>query len=764
MDLSRAVIESLEKGNAITNAVSQTVQWLARERIDKSEFKYCIDQARGLTYPNSHGLQIRTSLMDCENKYAKVSGLKLIQSGSVGRWMAFDMDYCYMVTTVAAIMIHHEYQFAADALCNMIVDDENQDHSGGKSYNIRKTRLKPVLSKIVESIALNVVNSGHGVEPLPREVADLCVHITSASAFAAVVMAVQRSSNDILLYCGRFHGDIFVWLISHFDGVLELSVAGRIIYDKALGEAKARVTMIVREICDVNASSHVSKDADIEITINLGKGQFKTIFRQDPVTNVKGPQATKRQQLYSIDEINVKEQHSILSHSEMNDVRLTAQAMADWLLQVALKHGNDTDVQFCFKQATEENEQRETLNIGSLLQRWPRVTHKKYGQKPKTLCVFRSPSEGLPELDDESSNPSRSKAICEIINCFPVAMDLFDNIKPRCPCTSCRRNWNIGEGKYGCLRETALAELLALLAHTIADGFGAPDVSGLVEAKDRKAGFQRLFTELIWDGLVVWDTWFTFAASTFLGCAWNNSMIEDMEGATSVIVVQYGSLVAASTWINMSEELSGFGCFGFSFAEGRVQGIVSEFAVVQAERTMKISQPCPSQQGLISQTSNTTPVDTSFAGIEVALIGASQVSYRLLTMVKSDTARRIVDPTAAIVACCSSFFPACEHARIETYLDSAHDSVWSFDELLGGWSRENKLESENKGMIVSTTLIETTQKFNVALSLSPQGCVVQNPSCCFTCAKGHLARHPSKHGKRIIRRAGVSNLMQQMAI
>lgn len=41
--------------------------------------------------------------------------------------------------------------------------------------------------KIVESIVLNVVNSGYNLAPLPDEVAGLCVHIASAATFAVVV-------------------------------------------------------------------------------------------------------------------------------------------------------------------------------------------------------------------------------------------------------------------------------------------------------------------------------------------------------------------------------------------------------------------------------------------------------------------------------------------------------------------------------------------------------------------------------------------------
>lgn len=212
--------------------------------------------------------------------------------------MAFDLDYCYIVTTMAAVMIHHEYQYVTDALCNMILDGGRgggrEDGNVDRSYSIQKARLKPVLSKIIESIALNVVNSGHNVTPLPIEIPGLFIHIASASTFTAAVMAVQRSRNNILLYCGCFLGDIFLWLMAHFDRIIELSMLARkIIYEKAFRNTKIRVTMPFRESCNLDSSIHVFKDTDINVSVNLGGGRFKTILKTGSNHKCKGAKVIK---------------------------------------------------------------------------------------------------------------------------------------------------------------------------------------------------------------------------------------------------------------------------------------------------------------------------------------------------------------------------------------------------------------------------------------------------------------------------------------
>lgn len=52
-----------------------------------------------------------------------------------------------------------------------------------------------------------------------------------------------------------------------------------------------------------------------------------------------GSVASKWQDLYSINDINVRNNQGVLNYAELNDVRLTAQAIANWLLQIPLKPG-----------------------------------------------------------------------------------------------------------------------------------------------------------------------------------------------------------------------------------------------------------------------------------------------------------------------------------------------------------------------------------------------------------------------------------------
>ncbi|KAI9858618.1 MAG: hypothetical protein M1813_007423 [Trichoglossum hirsutum] len=755
IDLTRSTIDALSK-SGVSDAVTSVIQWLVRERIDKTEYIYCVERVRGLTYPNEYGLQIQQKLSRVEARVAKVAGIDLIMSGSVGRLMAFDTECCYMVTTVAAIMAFHDHLFATETLTRMVLDTGGHEDRIQYPYSVHMTRLKPVLSKIVESIALNVVNSGHDLGTLPDAFANLCNHVLNPPEFAAVVMAIQRSKNDVLLYCGQLPGDILVWLMTHFHGTIEVSVSGRVIYEKALGLAPTKATILVRDVCKPEAGIHGNHS--IELSLNVG-GVFKTALRGENRTNIKGPRPSRRQTLYSLDSVQTAHQHGILQHTEKNDICLTAQAMVGWLMSIPLKINNERE--FGFTEVIDDPESA-SLNVGSILGHWPQIMHINYGRKPQTMSIYRGhPTQpGYPQRSDADPgiglyvDSTESMSAGDIIECFPIASTCFENIQPRCDCTNCRKRGPVGMGKPGCLRETALVLLFNLLTHAIADGFGAPDVSGLCDPKVQQAGLQRLFAELIMDGHVIWDTWFAVAASTYLGCPWNIHMMEYPEGATSLAAIQYGSLVAVSAWVDLSAELVLSESFSFVHAEGQLRGVDNEFAVVHLEKKLQTGEDVSPRSAAITPT-DPLLIDLSDAYVETAIIGAAGIPYRLLTMVKSDSYRRIVDPADAIMALHRSEAPQCDHGPSEGTDITVDESstLWTFDQLLGCWSAENEPDTtdETSKNTYITTYCDTNLKLNVAMSLSLHGCVIRDVKCCIGCAMAKLEGHPPA-SRRIIHR------------
>jgi hypothetical protein len=257
MDLARSTIDILGKGGAVSGLVGEVMKLLARERIEEADFTHCLNKTRALLYPNNKGLEIQNSLRVSDEKLRRnpfVAGLSLLGAGNIGRWMAQNPEYCYLATTVATLLIHHDMSYAASAICDMILVDEKQVADGTvvQGYALQKSQLLPVMAKIVESITLNVVNCGHDIESLPPQLSDISGHTCDARAFGTVTMTLATGSNNLIIRCRRFLVDVFVWTLAHVEGIVELSIVGQIIYRKETGISQRSLLFLVDEGCSCN--------------------------------------------------------------------------------------------------------------------------------------------------------------------------------------------------------------------------------------------------------------------------------------------------------------------------------------------------------------------------------------------------------------------------------------------------------------------------------------------------------------------------------
>jgi len=214
--------------------------WLSRHFIEESEFEYTLSCLRDIATPKEDGLTIRKKLMSADAKIKKLAGLTLTLPITLGRMMICNMQFAYVVITVAAIMAHHDMEFATQVLCNIIADnDVDYDPSvdDHRPYSTHQSRIKPVIRTIVESISLNVVNCSYGFPLLLEELRQVCSHSTTQSLFATLAGAIIRhSSHDLILYSSRFYGDIVAWGLVHFHGCQEpyVSVPARVKLDSII--------------------------------------------------------------------------------------------------------------------------------------------------------------------------------------------------------------------------------------------------------------------------------------------------------------------------------------------------------------------------------------------------------------------------------------------------------------------------------------------------------------------------------------------------
>lgn len=278
LDLTRAVVDILSKSGAIGGLVGQVIKWLAREGVAEGEFAYCLEKSKAFIYPNDNALQIRSCLRESDAKLkAKpyIVGLRLVSALSICRWMTDDPHYCYLVTTVAALFTHHDMAYASDVVCDMLLDERNHEEGTSKVRRYEEFRLRPVVNKIVESITLNIINCSSNYDYLPEEVRGICSHHVDPHTFATAAMAISRGSGNVIIRCNRVLADLYVWLLTHIEGDLSLSLVGERIHRATFGRSSRSVTTLADKAC-THCDGKVA--STLVISMNVG-GRLRTILR-----------------------------------------------------------------------------------------------------------------------------------------------------------------------------------------------------------------------------------------------------------------------------------------------------------------------------------------------------------------------------------------------------------------------------------------------------------------------------------------------------
>lgn len=300
--LAKSLIDFVPASGALIDISRETYNWLIRERIDEGSFERCRQMALGLAYPNDAGMDIQRQIKQADQKIferVKQIPVRLIASGSVGRLLAKDVDTCYMVSTVAALTKFHKPEFATDALCSMILDRGGHERNVSLRCNVQRSPVKAVISKIVDSIYLNVVNAGHDLGGLPVELKHLHPHILDDLTFTGIVMGIERSEQDVVIWSDRFLSDLTLWLLLHFHGRIVVSVDKTVLFEKLLGPSFRTARIMVKALCPEDAMSCMMLDAPVEALVSVGDELCTFLTGKDGTDS--HPCTYTRQALYDVE-------------------------------------------------------------------------------------------------------------------------------------------------------------------------------------------------------------------------------------------------------------------------------------------------------------------------------------------------------------------------------------------------------------------------------------------------------------------------------
>ncbi|GAB7347779.1 hypothetical protein MBLNU459_g5321t3 [Dothideomycetes sp. NU459] len=292
LSLTTAIINLVAPTGIVVGFAKDLLKWLSRQGVDEGAFAECARLSKGLAYPNSNGSKIQTSVVAADEKLRNLRNvpLGLIYSGALGRLMLKDPDYCYMVSTVATLIRHHDVEYAKAALTSMILDQGGHEIECKPKYHVQRAPVKAVISKIVESAHLNVTNPGHHCELLPPELEALHAHCVDDTTFAGTAMAIQRSDSDMMLSTARFPADVVLWILNHFEGTMIVYLGNEELFSKKLGSSQRTLRVLIQERCaddpDGLGASDISGDFGPSDAVEaamavLGEVMFDELVRWD---------------------------------------------------------------------------------------------------------------------------------------------------------------------------------------------------------------------------------------------------------------------------------------------------------------------------------------------------------------------------------------------------------------------------------------------------------------------------------------------------
>lgn len=696
--------------------------------------------ALGIAYPNDAGMDIQRQINEADQKLAervKQLPIRLVLSGSIGRLLAKNVDTCYMVSTVAALTKFHKPKFAADALCSMILDKGGHEKSVSLEYNVQRYPVKAVISKIVESIYVNVVNAGHDLGGLPAELKHLHPHLLEELTFAGIVMGIERSEQDVVIRSDRFLSDLTLWLLLHFQGSIVVSVDKNVLFERTLGPRSRVVRIMVNEFC----SGVCDKvDKPVEALISVGD-TLVTLLKGRADRN--SPRSYTRHIIYDVGNLisgNQSAELNVLNQTECSSITNVAKKTMSWLLNVPVVPYHQGLI---FRVPSGEDSD---LSVGDLLQNYPRLHSFEPGSSARSVMTVEWPRAvrpRLPRLSDKCPGKLSS-----IFRCFPMAQSLLEQIQARCSCSACTSEAELDLCKHGCLREATVTRLCVLLAHGICDAFGAKDVSGCTRSKDQVTGVGKLLWDILWWQLVRWDIWFELVACTTTGIPLNAFPSHGVQlGSSSWAAVQYGSLLAVAPWLDIAEKAKVEGCFGIMTVEGNLQGVPDDVGLVCCEKEGPLGS-CEAECNRTSfetaaETSNdhtlemALQLDTLRVEIYTAVFRTGICLYRLMTTVRSDRNVRIVDPSNVIMGLARSRCIQCKHDPASA-LDSSNVVIQAddFDGILAKWTSSKTPSADT---IHTSKVLDSQLKINVLLSILRKGSVLRDTkSCCLSCAIGRM--------------------------
>lgn len=787
IDLISTTAQLLNSPNGAIQIASNFVYWLGRERIGKDELEYCLVRARSLVHPNLAGMGFCTEVIkDLALNHVR-GALWSIKSGCLGRTLLKDHGLSWITTTITSLYQFHDEKFITYAVTMLIVRmcEEREGTTRASKTNPWTDptclQIMPVISKISSSVWLNIVNTQYSTLPLPEELRSVCPighHLDSDDIVEAIArLKSPRRSQHVIIQSRFILFNLSLWLLYHFDGMFRVVVNNKIIYEKAQGAEKQEIELRVDHRCRGDGTCENARQSNDFKMIDHIADHWEDFFMGTSTSSSScGSHPRARRKLYELKPFQA-------AQALDSRIRAVAADLTRWLCSLRVSISRSTvgivyDVDLKRQGAPDHSR----VMVADLLKRSPSILQASWASKvgdrwtPESAQDIWSP-KGFAEAADslrsgpnlfENTDITQTARSSLIQKCYPSLADLVQTAAQQCSCVRCQQSRDAANLQSGCLKMYAYSAVLRFVGHSIADAFGADDLSGAEETSQLEStldvyAVERILLDVATKLRIVWQKWFEVAASVFLGRHYHNLGVRRHANGvlpadnSMTLAMQYGDLAVVAPWVDISKPISHIGLFGFIPVQGRLcistthrghQFLDTEFAVVLTRPSETITQTM--DESPVALTGPRLNVDHSHVEMDTMLFPSDQERHVLLNRVRVGQSSRVINPCAAVIMQLRqshmSDAVACDHDGAKEAPDQIPNdiqqslAVYNVENLLGTWP------PSDLSRINVTQVFDSYLKYHIALALAQDGIVAVNRTSCWVCAAKEL--HSLK-GKRI---------------
>ncbi|KAK3372177.1 hypothetical protein B0H63DRAFT_484004 [Podospora didyma] len=711
----------------------ELIQWLGSKGISDESFCRVMATSKALASPNSNGLAVLDRVH--YTLATIIRGVRLMTPGAFGRAVLQDPKLCWMATTVAVFLRHHDLCYATKVLSRIVV----RSIENPKDVPLMQVLVDPIMQEAVKSIALHTTNQVPNLIKLPGVLSRLGHHLLTADALFGSIAAIQEIKADgVSVRMQVCAIDLLDWIYHHWNGHLMVETGNpkeRIFSEDLMPDQPSprRVLLVtIDTLCSAVWHCRNYEHEKRSLVVFISTSSEPSFFADGATTRANLPKTSvDRSNLYEIADRNpFIFYHAVIYDKEDAAALKAASAVVASVMALRVRPGRRMHLEI---QSHPDANPRAfndfqwwAVRVPSLLQQRCRSPLERphpiralyWAERPVEAQLEMKglgPYEILPVADIRPWGSYQLPAIC---NLYPEITEAVSVARHTCRCPCCVRAssaWATG-GDDTCRQGLMAAQVLLYIAHALAEAAGVDTISnanGPESAKDLINATIQLLGTIAVDGYIPWRLWFRLAASAITGLPQDIWAKRPADGDKPIFVVS-GGMTVAPVWFDLDQEVQPNQSWGVKILTGVVAGVRDEVALVQAEPTGRADCYPPDALLPFLPRNHINGADGR-VDIQTLVWRVDDCVYQHAASAQGANVARILSPWDVYFGYMYARRPTCPHVQEHGEITRWPPSGGSAAHFADDWALRQ----------------------NILIGLSADKCAVKTDQCCLGCLLYH---------------------------